>query len=59
MYFAHLSGLSVDIVSGIPNSLESEISCSNWPAESKESIARLLSLYLTSATKSKLVIFCK
>ena len=47
IYLQDLSGLSVESVPGTPRILESTISCSNSPAESKESISKLFNLYLT------------
>ena len=46
-----LSGLSDTRIFGIPKTLVSVNNCSNSPAESKESISKLLSLYFASATK--------
>ena len=55
-YLHALSGRSVDNICGILYLLVSSISCSNCPDESKESIPKLLILYLTSATRSLLAI---
>lgn len=56
-YLDTLSGLSVESISGIPNILESTISCSNSPADSRESTSKLFRRYFTSLTKSLLAIF--
>ena len=56
-YLAVLSGLSVEIISGMPKAFDSTNNCSNSPADSKESISKLFKRYLTSLTKSELVIF--